>query len=169
MGQVGDAEGLTEAEFKARYPSESDMRKRDKIGYRYPRGESYYDIIGRLDPLMIELLSLEDEPLLVVSHQATLRMVRGFLMGKAREDCPGYEIPLHTVMKITWDGWSEPLEEEVPLGPNKEQVTREVAEMKEAAAAAGKTVEEVLREQRPTRELLVPVPEQAAYPVEAIS
>ena len=24
----------------------------DKIGYRYPRGESYYDILARLDPLV---------------------------------------------------------------------------------------------------------------------
>merc|ERR1711998_570326 len=105
----GDAEGLTESQFKERYPSESSSRKRDKIGYRYPRGESYYDIIARLDPVMIELLSF-DEPLLMVSHQATLRMVRGFLMGASRDDCPSYEIPLHTVMKITWDGWSEPVE-----------------------------------------------------------
>ena len=28
------------AQFKERYPSESDLRKRDKIGYRYPRGGS---------------------------------------------------------------------------------------------------------------------------------
>ena len=114
---VGDAEGLSEAQFKERYPSESDLRKRDKIGYRYPRGESYYDIIARLEPVMIELLSLE-APLLVVSHQATLRMVRGFLLGLKREDCPAYEIPLHTVMKITYDGWNPPSEERFILGPD---------------------------------------------------
>eukprot|EP00966_Prymnesium_polylepis_P129337 2991299-Prymnesium_polylepis.2 len=31
---VGDAEGLTEAQFKERFPKESDQRKRDKIGFR---------------------------------------------------------------------------------------------------------------------------------------
>ena len=46
-------------------------------------GESYYDIIARLDPVMLELLSTE-EPVLIVSHQATLRMVRGFLMRTPR-------------------------------------------------------------------------------------
>ena len=96
---------------------------------------------------MLELLSSE-EPLLIVSHQATLRMLRGFLMRTPREECPAYEIPLHTVMKITWDGWSEPSEEAVPLGPSKEQVTREVKELKEAAAAAGEDVGEALHAMR---------------------
>ena len=45
------------------------------------------------------------------------RMVRGFLLGLKREDCPAYEIPLHTVMKITYDGWSPPFEERMYLGP----------------------------------------------------
>ena len=110
-----------------------------------------------------------DEPLLLVSHQATLRMVRGFLMGKAREACPAYEIPLHTVMKITWDGWSEPLEEELPLGPAKEQVTREVREFKQAVAAAGEDLGEALHAQRVLREELArqQAPPPAAYPVDA--
>ena len=35
-----------------RYKDEAFLRKVDKIGYRYPRGESYFDIISRLDPLV---------------------------------------------------------------------------------------------------------------------
>ena len=110
-------------------------------------GESYYDIIARLDPVMLELLSTE-EPVLIVSHQATLRMVRGFLMRTPREDCPAQEIPLHTVMKITWDGWSEPTEEAVPLGPSKEQVSRGVEELKKAAADMGEDLSEALHAMR---------------------
>ena len=66
------------ADIKHQHKDEAELRAMDKIGYRYPRGESYYDIIARLDPVMIELLAM-DEPLLLVSHQATLRMVRGLL------------------------------------------------------------------------------------------
>ena len=123
---AGEYEGMRYEDIKRLKPDEASLRAMDKIGYRYPRGESYYDIIARLEPVMIELLSLE-APLLVVSHQATLRMVRGFLLGLKREDCPAYEIPLHTVMKITWDGWSEPVEEEIPLGPSKEQVLEDLS------------------------------------------
>ena len=51
------------------------------------------DLIARLDPLMHELESYT-EPLLVVSHQATLRMVYAYLMGKPRKTAPKAEIPL---------------------------------------------------------------------------
>jgi broad specificity phosphatase PhoE len=44
------------------------MRKTDKIGYRYPRGESYFDLIARIDPLMHELESYK-EPILIIAHQ----------------------------------------------------------------------------------------------------
>ena len=62
------------------------------------KGESYLDLIARLDPLMHELESYT-EPLLIVSHQATLRMVYAYLTGKPRRDAPKMEIPLHTVIK----------------------------------------------------------------------
>lgn len=35
---------------------------------RYPRGESYFDLIARVDPLVHELESYQ-EPVLIVSHQ----------------------------------------------------------------------------------------------------
>jgi 6-phosphofructo-2-kinase/fructose-2,6-biphosphatase 2 len=51
-----------------RVPDEASLRKMDKIGYRYPRGESYFDLIARVDPLVHELESYQ-EPVLIVSHQ----------------------------------------------------------------------------------------------------
>jgi len=42
-------------------------------------------------------------------HQATLRVLRAYLLrdrSKPREKCPSTDIPQHTVMKITWDGWN---------------------------------------------------------------
>jgi broad specificity phosphatase PhoE len=51
----------------------------DKIGYRYPRGESYFDLIARLDPLIHELESYS-QPILVVSHQVRVfNFVQRFL------------------------------------------------------------------------------------------
>ena len=61
--------------------------------------------------IMIHIMLSLDEPLLIVSRLATqLRMIRGFLLRAPREECPAYKIPLHTVMKITWDSWREPVE-----------------------------------------------------------
>ena len=57
------------------------------------------------------------EPLLLVSHQAVLRLMYAYLMGKSRTTAPKIEIPLHTVIRITYDGWNEPVEERFVLGP----------------------------------------------------
>ena len=55
------------------------------------------------------------EPLLVVSHQATLRVLYTYLVGGERRDAPKVEIPLHTLIKITWDGWRSIREERIAM------------------------------------------------------
>ena len=65
------------------------------------------------------------EPLLIVSHQAVLRCLYAYLMNLPRGQCPKLEIPLHTVMKITYDGWNPPSEERFILGPYTEHMQQE--------------------------------------------
>lgn len=101
---AGEYEGMTYEEIERTSGDEAILRKKDKLGYRYPRGESYFDLIARLEPLMHELESYR-EPLLIVSHQATLRMVYAYLMGIDRTEAPRLDIPLHTVIKIQYDGF----------------------------------------------------------------
>ena len=97
---AGQFDGLTFDEFEARWPGEADARKRDKFRYRYPRGESYADVIQRLEPVIVELERQRD-PVLVIAHQAVLRALYGYLRGKPQEDCPRLPIPLHTVIALT--------------------------------------------------------------------
>jgi len=101
---AGEYEGMTYEEIEKTSGDEAILRKKDKLGYRYPRGESYFDLIARLEPLMHELESYR-EPLLIVSHQATLRMLYAYLMGIDRTEAPRLDIPLHTVIKIEYDGF----------------------------------------------------------------
>ena len=42
---------------------------------------------------------------MILSPQATLRIVYAYLTGQPRSEAPKIEIPLHTVIKIEWDGW----------------------------------------------------------------
>lgn len=42
----------------------------------YPRGESYLDMIQRLEPVVLEM-EREGESLVIVSHQAVLRVILG--------------------------------------------------------------------------------------------
>ena len=104
---AGEYDGYTEAQIKQVDPRFSDERKGDKLGMRYPKGESYLDLITRLEPLVHELLAFH-EPILIVSHQAVLRVLRAYLLHRPRGDCHAGNIPQHTVMKIVWDGWHFP-------------------------------------------------------------
>jgi len=97
---AGVCDGMTYSEIEQTYPEEFLMRKEDKLGYRYPRGESYLDVISRLDPLVHELESYS-EPVLIVGHQAVLRLIYAYFTGRPREACPRLSIPLNTIIKLT--------------------------------------------------------------------
>ena len=97
---AGVCDGLTYDEIKERMPEEFAARTSDKFRYRYPRGESYADVIQRLEPVIVELEGLRS-PVLIVGHQAALRALYGYLIGKPQEDCPYLSVPLHTVIQLT--------------------------------------------------------------------
>jgi len=48
-------EEMTYAEIETKYPDEFVNRDRDKFHYRYPRGESYEDLVARLEPVILFL------------------------------------------------------------------------------------------------------------------
>ncbi len=96
---AGICDGMTYAEVKRKMPAEYAARQADKLRYRYPQGESYEDVIRRIDPLIIELERQRD-PVLVVAHQAVLRALFGYLTGAEREAVPHLRIPLHTVLEL---------------------------------------------------------------------
>ena len=96
----GIFDGYTYKEIKAEAPQEYAARKRDKLRYRYPQGESYLDVIDRLEPIIFEL-ERKQNPVLVVGHQAVLRCLYGYFVGKAVDkQLPYFSMPLHTVIKL---------------------------------------------------------------------
>ncbi|CAN0486104.1 unnamed protein product, partial [Ectocarpus sp. 8 AP-2014] len=68
--EVGVCDGLTYAQVKASFPEEYRAREQDKLRYRYPRGESYLDIIARLEPVIFEM-ERQKAPLLIIAHQVS--------------------------------------------------------------------------------------------------
>ncbi|HZO14365.1 MAG TPA: 6-phosphofructo-2-kinase/fructose-2,6-bisphosphatase [Polyangiaceae bacterium] len=97
---AGVCDGMTYEEIRERLPAEFAARQADKLRYRYPGGESYEDIVQRLDPLIAEL-ERRPEPLLVIAHQAVLRALYCYLIGETVQRCPFLEIPLHTLIELT--------------------------------------------------------------------
>lgn len=96
---AGSCDGMTYEEIEAAFPEEFDRRLVDKLAYRYPRGESYLDVIARLEPIIIEM-ERHREPLLVVGHQGILRIIYAFYMGLTRAEAPYVSIPLNTVIEL---------------------------------------------------------------------
>jgi len=67
--------------------------------YRYPNGESYEDLVGRMEPVIMELERKEN--VVVVGHQAVLRCLLGYFLEVEEDKMPFIEVPLHTVIKLT--------------------------------------------------------------------
>jgi broad specificity phosphatase PhoE/predicted kinase len=97
---AGVCDGMTYDEIRDRLPAEFAARRADKLKYRYPGGESYEDIIQRLDPLIAEL-ERRPEPLLIIGHQAVLRVLYAYLIGEPAPKSPHLEVPLHTLIELT--------------------------------------------------------------------
>ncbi|PIC55751.1 hypothetical protein B9Z55_000896 [Caenorhabditis nigoni] len=101
---AGMCEGLTYEDFKARYPKQFAERDKDKYHYRYPSGESYEDLVARLEPVIMELERQSN--VLVISHQAVLRCILAHFTNKNRDDLPYLKVPLHTTIKLTPKAYS---------------------------------------------------------------
>lgn len=71
---------MTYEDIQAKFPVEFKARDQNKFAYRYPRGESYEDLVVRLEPVMMELERQGN--VLVVSHQAVLRCVLAYFLDK---------------------------------------------------------------------------------------
>lgn len=97
---AGVCDGLTYSDVRRRYPDEFSARSKDKLNYRYPRGESYADVIQRLDPVIIEI-ERHERPVLIVGHQGVLRALYAYLMDTPPRECPHLPMPLHTVLELT--------------------------------------------------------------------
>lgn len=105
---AGVCEGLSYEEMHEQYPREFAWRDQDKLRYRYPWGESYVDIMSRLEPILTELES--ENNLLVISHQAVLRCILGYFLNKRMEELPYINVPLHTIIKLTTYGYKYKME-----------------------------------------------------------
>lgn len=111
----GVCDGLTYAEIEEKYPEDFKQRDEDKYNYRYKGGESYRDVVIRLEPIIMELERAEN--ILIVTHQAILRCIYAYFMNVPQEKSPWMEVPLHTLIKLTPKAYStheERLKADIP-------------------------------------------------------
>lgn len=92
---AGTMEGLTYNEIKTRFPAEYELRKHDKMRYRYPGagGEGYLDVINRLRAVIVEVERMTDHVLLV-GHRSVARVLLAYFKGLKRDEVADLEVPL---------------------------------------------------------------------------
>uniref|UniRef100_A0A4W3IEZ0 6-phosphofructo-2-kinase/fructose-2,6-biphosphatase 3 n=1 Tax=Callorhinchus milii TaxID=7868 RepID=A0A4W3IEZ0_CALMI len=78
---AGVCEDMTYEEINQKYPEEYALRDQDKYYYRYPTGESYQDLVQRLEPVIMELERQGN--VLVVCHQAVMRCLLAYFLDKS--------------------------------------------------------------------------------------
>merc|ERR1712137_1107541 len=98
--EAGICDSMTYEEIEEKYPEEYEARQKDKLRYRYPRGESYEDLIRRVEPVIVEL-ERRDTPVLIVAHQAILRCMYAYFKDFPREKVPYISFPSECVVKLT--------------------------------------------------------------------
>ncbi|XP_032819319.2 6-phosphofructo-2-kinase/fructose-2,6-bisphosphatase 3 isoform X2 [Petromyzon marinus] len=96
---AGVCEEMTYEEIQETHPEEFALRDQDKYHYRYPKGESYQDLVHRLEPVIMELERQEN--VLVICHQAVMRCLLAYFLDKSYEELPYLKCYLHTVIKLT--------------------------------------------------------------------
>ncbi|KAK4974854.1 hypothetical protein LTR28_009649 [Elasticomyces elasticus] len=137
----GVCDSLTYAEIEQKYPADFKSRDDDKYNYRYLGGESYRDVVIRLEPIIMELERSEN--ILIVTHQAVLRCIYAYFMGMNQEQSPWMEVPLHCLIKLTPRAYGtveDRLHANIPAvstwrgkGSKAKHQTKEEAEEEEAA------------------------------------
>lgn len=95
---AGGCDAMTYEEIEEDFPEDFKARDDNKYEYRYPGGESYRDIVIRLEPIIMELERQEN--ILIITHQAVLRCLYAYFMNVPQEESPWMLIPLHTLIKL---------------------------------------------------------------------
>ncbi|ETO30938.1 hypothetical protein RFI_06184 [Reticulomyxa filosa] len=96
----GVCEGKTHGDIKKEMPKDYAARVKDKLSYRFPQGESYKDVIQRLEPVVFEL-ERSTQPILVIAHTAVLRCLYSYFMESPVQSIPNLDISLHTLYKLS--------------------------------------------------------------------
>ncbi|CAK65701.1 unnamed protein product (macronuclear) [Paramecium tetraurelia] len=95
----GICDGLTYQQIADKFPQDYEERKMNKLTYRYPRGESYLDVISRVEQIIFEI-ERSRLPVIVIAHQAILRCLYAYFHEHEVPEIPKLNIPLHQVIKL---------------------------------------------------------------------
>ncbi len=98
---AGVCENMTYKEVEITYPLIHRFRCENKYSFRYPEGESYQDLVFRLEPIIMELENAS-RVVVVVAHQAVLRALLAYFGGTPAESAVYVEVPHRCVWRCSY-------------------------------------------------------------------
>jgi len=105
----GDFAGLELQDIRERDPEFYSMLSIDPFSTRFPGGESYKDLVKRLDTPLIDM-EQQMVPVLVVSHVSVIQCLVSYFKNEPVKKSTGIKVPLETVIQLSpadGGGWIE--------------------------------------------------------------
>ncbi|CAG8472188.1 5576_t:CDS:10 [Dentiscutata heterogama] len=96
---LGEVDGLTVDEIKAKFPEEYEKQQQDLYHHRYPRAESYHDLAVRLESIILEL-EHEKNDVLIIAHETVLKCLYAYLFDQPEDEIPRNIIPKNYLIEI---------------------------------------------------------------------
>ncbi|EPY50764.1 6-phosphofructo-2-kinase [Schizosaccharomyces cryophilus OY26] len=103
----GSHEGLTLKEFAENFPEEYRVIQQKDVSYRFSGlgGESYLDVVHRLQPIIVEL-ERSSANVLVIAHRVVSNILMTYFLNYSPEEIIDVGLPLHTLYCIESDRYS---------------------------------------------------------------
>ena len=99
---AGVCEDMTYDEVARVYPLIAKFRGDHKYTFRYPQGESYQDLVLRIEPLIMALENA-NRTVIVIAHQAVLRALLAYFGSTSAENSVYWEVPHRTIWKAQYN------------------------------------------------------------------
>jgi len=97
---VGTCHGMKFADLAKKFPKIFfDHKGPLDFHWRYPGGESYEDMLSRLEPVIMELERQRN--VLIIAHRTTVRCLMAYFLDHNPDEVAHIHVPLHTVFKLT--------------------------------------------------------------------
>jgi len=73
--------------------------KADRMWSRFPGGESYFDVVGRVESALFEM-EYSTKPVLTVSHITVIQVLLSYFMGSPMSEAWDIAVPVHHLFEI---------------------------------------------------------------------
>lgn len=125
----GDFSGMEMEQCREEDQEWFERMEEDIFRTRFPGGESYQDLVSRLETTVVEI-EQQVTPVLVVSHFHVIQVLLSYFLQSPVEECASIKVPYNTVIQISplrGGGYKETRHELIHSDSNEESSDDEEA------------------------------------------